>query len=80
MFLTVEKPAGSSCGNYLWDMASSAHRSRTLSESASKTLLREAGVPMADEREVATARGRVEGEKRRANREIGRAFYERWFR
>ncbi|MDP4936661.1 MAG: acetate--CoA ligase family protein, partial [Ilumatobacteraceae bacterium] len=36
-------------------MASSAHRSRTLSESASKTLLREAGVPMADEREVATA-------------------------
>jgi len=32
------------------------------------------------EREVATARGRVEGEKRRANREIGRAFYERWFR
>ena len=55
MFLTVVKPAGSSCGNYLWDMASSAHRSRTLSESASKTLLREAGVPMADEREVATA-------------------------
>ncbi|MDA2966478.1 MAG: acetate--CoA ligase family protein [Actinomycetota bacterium] len=36
-------------------MASSAHRSRTLSESASKTLLREAGVPMADEREVVTA-------------------------
>ena len=55
MFLTVVKPAGSSCGNYLWDMASSAHLSRTLSESASKTLLREAGVPMADEREVATA-------------------------
>ena len=55
MFLTVVKPAGSSCGNYLWDMASSAHRSPTLSESASKTLLREAGVPMADEREVATA-------------------------
>jgi acyl-CoA synthetase (NDP forming) len=55
MFLTVVKPAGSSCGNYLWDMASSAHRSRTLSESASKNLLREAGVPMADEREVATA-------------------------
>lgn len=55
MFLTVVKPAGSSCGNYLWDMASSAHRSRTLSESASKALLREAGVPMADEREVATA-------------------------
>ncbi len=55
MFLTVVKPAGSSCGNYLWDMASSAHRSRTLSESASKTLLREAGVPMADEREVVTA-------------------------
>jgi acetyltransferase len=55
MFLTVVKPAGSSCGNYLWDMASSAHLSRTLSESASKALLREAGVPMADEREVATA-------------------------
>ena len=55
MFLTVVKPAGSSCGNYLWDMASSAHRTRTLSESASKNLLREAGVPMADEREVATA-------------------------
>ena len=36
-------------------MASSAHHSRTLSESASKSLLREAGVPMADEREVATA-------------------------
>lgn len=36
-------------------MASSAHLSRTLSESASKDLLREAGVPMADEREVATA-------------------------
>jgi acetyltransferase len=36
-------------------MASSAHLSRTLSESASKALLREAGVPMADEREVATA-------------------------
>jgi acetyltransferase len=55
MFLAVVKPAGSSCGNYLWDMASSAHLSRTLSESASKALLREAGVPMADEREVATA-------------------------
>ena len=55
MFLTGVKPAGSSCGNYLWDMASSAHLSRTLSESASKALLREAGVPMADEREVATA-------------------------
>ena len=55
MFLTVVKPAGSSCGNYLWEMASSAHLSHTLSESASKTLLREAGVPMADEREVATA-------------------------
>ena len=36
-------------------MVSSAHHSRTLSESASKALLREAGVPMADEREVATA-------------------------
>ncbi|MEI7505209.1 MAG: acetate--CoA ligase family protein [Actinomycetes bacterium] len=36
-------------------MASSAHHSRTLSESASKALLRDAGVPMADEREVATA-------------------------
>ena len=54
-FLAGVKPAGSSCGNYLWDMASSAHLSRTLSESASKALLREAGVPMADEREVATA-------------------------
>ncbi len=55
MVLTRVKPAGSSCGNYLWDMASSVHLSRTLSESASKALLREAGVPMADEREVATA-------------------------
>jgi len=36
-------------------MVSSAHHSRTLSESASKALLRDAGVPMADEREVATA-------------------------
>jgi len=36
-------------------MVSSASHSRTLSESASKALLREAGVPMADEREVATA-------------------------
>ena len=36
-------------------MASSATHSRTLSESASKALLREAGVPMADEREVASA-------------------------
>ena len=36
-------------------MASSAPHSRTLSESASKSLLREAGVPRADEREVATA-------------------------
>jgi len=36
-------------------MVSSAYNSRTLSESASKALLRDAGVPMADEREVATA-------------------------
>ena len=36
-------------------MVSSEHHSRTLSESASKALLRDAGVPMADEREVATA-------------------------
>ena len=36
-------------------MASSAPHTRTLSESASKALLREAGVPMADEREVASA-------------------------
>ena len=55
MFLTGVKPAGRGCGNYLWGMVSSAHHSRTLSESASKALLRDAGVPMADEREVATA-------------------------
>lgn len=36
-------------------MVGSEHPSRTLSESASKALLREAGVPMADEKEVATA-------------------------
>lgn len=36
-------------------MVGSEHPSQTLSESASKALLREAGVPMADEKEVATA-------------------------
>ncbi|MEY3148060.1 MAG: hypothetical protein RL688_1279, partial [Actinomycetota bacterium] len=37
-------------------MLSTPSTSRTLSEAASKALLRAAGVPMADEREVKTAR------------------------
>ena len=39
--------------HYLWHMASPGHR--TLSESASKNLLRSFGVPLADEREETTA-------------------------